>query len=145
MKRFDQTTDYLSALSLISEQAERFHRAARGLLSAEENAAAWREFSELAEQVMLRGRLWDPEYVQALAPVFLAIAAEQGEIGRTEKKLAEAGDNKAKIRKVTSVIMGLSSLAAVATKAEEFEEDPEGARRVAGYLNFDAQPTRAGP
>ena len=143
MERFDETNDYIRALSLISERAERFHRAARGLLSAEENAAAWREFSELTAQVMRTGRLWDPDYVQALAPVFLAMVAEQGEIRRIEKDLAEAVDDKAKTRKVTSVIMGLSTLAAVDAKAEEFEEDRDGARRVAGYLTCDAQPSLA--
>jgi hypothetical protein len=145
MKRLDQTTNYLSALSLISEEAQRFHRASLGKLSAEETAAAWREFSDLAVYAMRTGRLWDPDYVQALAPVFLAMVAEQGEIRRVERDLAEAGDDKSKIRKVTSVIMGLSTLAAVDVKVEEFEEDRDGARRVAGYLNFDAQPSPVEP
>jgi hypothetical protein len=141
MERFDKTNDYMRALSLLSERAERFHRASLGKLSADENAAAWREFSDLAVQAMSTGRLWDPDYVQTLAPVFLAVVAEQREIGRVEKDLAGAGDDKAKIKGVTSSIMALTSIAAVDAKAEEFEEDPEGARRVAGYLNFDAQRT----
>jgi hypothetical protein len=145
MERFDEINDYAHALGLIHERAERFHRAALGKLSAEEPAAAWREFSDLALQALRKGRLWDPEYVWVLAPVFLAMAAEQGEIRRVEKELAEAGDDKAKIRKVTSVIMSLSSLAAVDAKAEKFEEDRDGARRVAGYLTFDAQPSPAEP
>jgi hypothetical protein len=145
MERFNETNDYIRALSLISERAERFRRASLGKLSAEENAASWREFSDLAVQVMRTGRLWDPDYVEALAPVFLAIAAEQGEIGRIEQELDEAGDDKAKIRKVRSSIMCLSTLAAVDAKAKEFEEDRDGARRVAGYLTFDAQPSLAEP
>jgi hypothetical protein len=78
---------------------------------------------------------------KTLAPAFLAIVAEQREIGRVEREIAEAGNDKAKTRKVSSTIAGLSTLAAACAKAKEFEEDPEGARRVAGYLDFDAQPT----
>jgi hypothetical protein len=140
-EQFNGPNDYLRALAGVADQAERFHRAALGKLSAEENAAAWREFSELAVRALRTCRLWDPEYVQALAPVFLAAIAEQREIERVERELAEAGEDKAEIRKVTSVIRGLTTLAAADAKAEEFEEDPEGARRVAGYLDFDAQPT----
>lgn len=141
MERFDETNDYIRALDLISERAERFHRAALGKLSAEENAAAWREFSELVAQALRTGRLWDPDYVETLAPVFLAMVAEQSEIERVEREITAAGDDQAKIRKVTSAVMGLSTLAAVGRRADEFEDDPEGARRVAGYLDFATQPS----
>jgi hypothetical protein len=145
MERFDETNDYIRALSLIPDRTERFLRASRGKLSAEENEAAWREFSELTVEALRSGRLWDPDYVKTLAPAFLAIVAEQREIERAEREIAEAGDDKARLRKISSTIAGLSTLAAACAKAVEFEEDPEGARRVAGYLNFDAQPTSAEP
>jgi hypothetical protein len=142
MNRFTEKDDYMRTLKDVADQAERFHRASLGKLSAGENAQAWREFSALADEALRSGRLWDPDCVRALAAVLLGVVAEQREIERVERGLADAGNDKAKLRNVTSVIRGLSTLAAVDAKAVEFEEDPEGARRVAGYLNFDAQPRR---
>lgn len=141
---------YEEALRQIPAETRRFKDAVSGELLACETGIAWEDFSALADRAIRTGRLWDLWLVPYLTPIFLAVVAEQDEIERVKRAFdCLDHDDAESPRKITSPCLGMASLAVAdasigvlvdhpASPADEWEH----ARRLARYLNFDAQPSK---
>jgi hypothetical protein len=134
-------TLYFQALERIPEQKLRFHRASLGEGTREAQEAAWREFSVLAQRAFRTGRLWSPLMVYGLAPLLLAIVAEQDELERVVEAFHAAGDNKDLSAQITSELSHIPTLVVADSLAAALEADRNEGRFLAGYLSDEAQPS----
>jgi hypothetical protein len=120
-----------------------FLRAAKGEMSEEENAAAWREYSALAARVFNEGRLWLPGYVYFFAPLVVAVADELDENDRLQAAMDAAGEDAAAVAEIARDWDGVPPLEIVDRLALALECDPDEPRQIAGYLTTEAQPVTA--
>jgi hypothetical protein len=131
--------------SNLARRRDYFLRAAKGEMSPEQNAAAWREYSALAARVLSEGRLWLPDYVYFLAPVLTAIAEDLDENDRLQAAMKAAGEDQAAVAELARDWDGVPPLEIVDRLALLFECDPDEPRQIAGYLTKEARPVTAIP
>lgn len=135
------SSHYFQALERIQATKVRLWQAALQNGTPEENEAAWREFSTLAARVFRRGRLWTPVWVYYLAPLLLAIDAEQDQLERVEAAYQAVGDDEIAGRRIDTEVYDAPTLAVVDVLIDAVQANRDEGRRIAGYLSEDCQPS----